>query len=199
MNKICLALLSMCFLSACAVGPLVSQETARTVGDDKNEWLGGFGQAGYVIKYTRGIGKDFDFGVQWESLSLGIRFKYAFINQESGLSLAGALGAGTSIGGSHYYGDLLMSYKSGFFEPYSMVRVVSVKTDPLEFKDEDTGKMHFTVGRAQYVYGQATLGARFWLDPNWLLSMEASSLFSMTKDVKISSNVFAGAAFGYRY
>lgn len=116
MTKIKLALLgiSTSLLSACAFGPLVTHETARTVGKGHHEVLGGYGNSGYVIKWNAGITDDIDIGLQLESLSLGIRGKYAFINNERGFSVAAAAGIGSSIGGSHYYGDLLASYKNAW-------------------------------------------------------------------------------------
>lgn len=191
--------LSFLSLSACAVGPLVSHETARTVGNANHELIGGYGQAGYVVKWNYGITKDLDFGIHWESLSIGVRFKYAFINPSAGFALAAAAGAGSSVGGEHYYGDLLASYKSGHWEPYGTVRIVHVKTDPVEFRDKDTGIFDFTVPSATYEYGQGILGTRFWFTENWLLSVEASTLFAITKGFEFSNGFFAGGAFGYRW
>src|SRR4051794_11386575 len=91
-------------LGGCAVGPLVSHETARTVGKGHNELVAGYGIAGYALKWNLGLDDSLDVGIHWESLSLGARAKYAFINgREHGWSLASALGAGLSIGGKHYY------------------------------------------------------------------------------------------------
>lgn len=186
-------------LSGCAVGPLVSHETARTVGSRNSELIGGYGQAGYVFKWNYGLGKDFDIGLHWESLSIGLRAKYAFINSSNGFSLAAALGIGESLGGSHYYGDILFSYLVKKFEPYGTIRLVHVKTDPVEFRDEDTGHVDFTVRSYKYDYGQGILGARIWFNKNWFLSLEASTLFTVSDDVEIADGVLLGAALGARF
>ena len=106
--------LAAAFSAGCAVGPLVQHETARSVGKGDHEIIAGYGQAGYVLKWNAGVTENFDFGIHWESLSFGIRGKYSIINGRSGgISLAGAIGAGSSLGGSHQYGDLMVSYLSG--------------------------------------------------------------------------------------
>ena len=81
MNKILISVLLVFSLSGCAVGPLVSHETARTVGSSNSEIVGGYGQAGYVLKWNHGFGENFDLGFQYESLSVGFRAKYAFVNE----------------------------------------------------------------------------------------------------------------------
>jgi hypothetical protein len=191
--------LSAGFLNGCAVGPLVQHDTARTVGKGNNEFVGGIGQAGFVAKWNYGLTDKWDFGVQWESFSLGLRTKYAFIDDNDGWSFAGAVGTGASVGGSHYYADLLGSYLVKSWEPYGTLRFVRVKTDPVEFKDENTGTVDFTVNSSSYGYGQAILGTRYWFNAHWLVSAEVSSLFSMSSDLKIGSGVLVGIAGGYRF
>ena len=194
--------LVMCslLLTGCAVGPLVNHETGRTVGKHNSELVGGYGRAGYVAKWSFGLGEDVDFGVQFESLSIGIRLKYAFVNNhQGGWSFAGAIGAGDSLGGSHYYGDVIGSYLTGNWEPYGSVRIVHVKMDPLEFKDKDTGSMNFTINVGNYDYGQVMAGTRYWFTQNWLFSAEMSTLFAITSGVKIHDNFLVGGAFGYRF
>lgn len=186
-------------LTSCAIGPLVSHETARTVGNSKHEVLGGYGHAGYIIKWNYGLSDNLDLGLHWESFSIGLKAKYSFINaQESGLSLAAALGTGASIGGSHYYGDLMMSYLSKKWEPYSTLRFVRVKSDEMEFNDEETGERVFTIDSSRYSYGQFFLGTRYWLNQHWLLSLEASSIFTLSS-VEVSNNLIISGGLGYRF
>ncbi len=185
--------------SGCAVGPLVSHETARTVGNSNHEIVGGYGQAGYAFKWNYGVSENLDIGLHWESLSIGARIKYAFINSKDSWSLAAALGTGSSVGGSHNYLDIITSTMAGSWEPYATARLVKVKTDPLEFRNKDTGQVDFTISSAEYDYGQALLGTRYWFNANWLFSLEASSLFAINDSVKFGSNVLVGAALGYRF
>lgn len=198
--RLCLAAAAFLFTSACAFGPLYNQETGRTVGKRNVEITGGYGVAGYVLKWNAGILDDFDIGLQLESLSVGLRAKYAFIHaREHGFSAAAALGIGSSLGGNHYYGDLIGSYLAGAFEPYGSLRLVHVKTDPIEFKDKDTGDVTVVVDRASYDYGQAFLGSRVWFNKKVYLSIEASKLFAVTKGVKFGDGVLVGAALGARF
>ncbi len=191
--------LELVFLSSCAIGPLVSHDTARTVGKSNHELIGGYGDAGYAFKWNYGLNDNLDFGLHLESLSIGLRAKYAFINNKEGWSFATALGTGSSLGGSHYYGDIVGSYLVGSWEPYGTIRLVHVTTDPLELKDTDTGQINFVVASSEYNYGQFMIGTRYWLNQNWLLSVEASSLFTDSSDFDISKGIIAGAALGYRY
>lgn len=200
MKKIGLLFITLATLSGCAVGPLVVHETGRTVGASNHEVIVGYGLSSYVAKWNYGVNPNLDFAVQLEALSLGVKLKYAFINNvEKGWSLAAAIGTGVSIGGRHYYADVITSYLTGSWEPYTALRVVRVKTDPLDFKNEDTGNVDFTVDAYQYNYGQYILGVRYWFNPNWLFSLEGSALFSMSSSVKIGSSSLVGASFGYRF
>lgn len=187
------------FLSGCAFGPLVNHESARTVGESNHELMGAFGSPGYALKWTYGVTENFDVGLQWESLSLGIRAKYSFINQSEGWSFAGALGTGVSTGGNHNYGDLISSYATGAWEPYGTIRVVHITTDPMEFRNTDTGALSFTVDRSQYNYGQFFLGTRYWFNHNWLMSAEASWLFSITPGIVFSGAPLLSVNLGYRF
>jgi hypothetical protein len=65
-------LIPILFLAGCAVGPLATQETGRTVGSSQNDFSGGYGQSGYVFKWSHGFGEAFDLGVQFDQLSLGV-------------------------------------------------------------------------------------------------------------------------------
>lgn len=131
----------------------------------------------------------------WESLSIGIRSKYAFVNNSEGWSFAAALGTGASGTGTHYYGDLLGSYKAASWEPYTTLRVVHVENDDLEFEDSETGQVSLTIPGSEYDYGQFILGVRYWFAPHWLFSLEASTLFaSSVLDVTLVSG-----SLGYRF
>lgn len=185
--------------SGCAVGPMVIHETARTVGNSNNELIAGYGKAGYVVKWNYGISEDLDLGIHWESLSIGARLKYAFVNKPQGFSFATAIGTGTSVGGSHYYGDVIASYMTGSFEPYGTARFVHVKNDPLEFKDTNTGDITFTVSSSEYDYSQYIVGTRYWFTPHWLFSLEASSLSAVSSGLQIQSDTLVSGAFGYRF
>jgi len=187
-------------VSGCAVGPLVSHEPARTVGEGRDELTVGYGLASYVLKWNHGLAEDWDIGVQWEALSLGLRVKHAFVNaQEHGWSFAVAGGFGTSLGGNHYYGDLMLSHLSSSVEPYGSFRYVHVRTDPVDFRNENTGQVAFTVSSANYSYGQFFLGSRFWITPTVNFSLEISSLASLSSGLVLGDSLIYGAGLGFRF
>jgi hypothetical protein len=203
MNKLLsfMSLVAVATLSGCAVGPLANHETGRTVGISNHELMGGYNQGGYVLKWNYGLTENLDLGLHWESLSTGIRSKYAFVNNQEGWSLASALGAGISLTGSHYYGDLVGSYLIGSWEPYGTLRLVHVRNDSWDSNvdDDDSGLLNFTIPSIQYNYGQIFLGTRYWITPHWLFSLEASSFFSMSSGLEFDNSVLVGGSFGYRF
>lgn len=80
------------------MGPLVSHETARTLGHGNKKLLGGFGSGGFVVKFNYGARDNLDLGVQLENCSLGLRAKYSLLNSSHGWSYVVAGGLGTSVG-----------------------------------------------------------------------------------------------------
>lgn len=193
-------ILSLLVLSGCAVGPLTSHETARTVGDGNHEIVAGFGQSGFVGKWSYGLKEDLDIGVHLEFFSIGLRAKYAFLNSSNGFSLAGAAGIGDSLGGGHYYGELLTSYMFGTFEPFVTGRFVRVKTDPVEFgNDADNDEADFTINSYKFNYVQVLYGTRIWINPNWLVSVEGATFAAKSSGLSLAKwNTFS-AALGYRF
>lgn len=194
-----LVLLLATFSLGCAIGPLVSHETARTVGDSNHELVGGYGHAGILFKWNYGLSENWDLGFHLESLSMGVRTKYAFINNSSGWSAATAFGTGASLGGSYVNLDFMGSYVTGAWEPYGTLRLVRASFESTEFSDAETGDIIFTVPVSSYDYGQFIVGTRYWFSQNWLLSLEGSSLFSTTKGVNFNSNTLFSLGLGYRF
>lgn len=186
-------------LSGCAFGPLVSSESARTVGAGRKELVAGYGQLGPVFKFDYGLKSNWDVGFQGELLSVGVRTKYAFVNnQEKGFSLAGALGIGKSIDGSHAYADVMGSYLSGAWEPYLTGRFVHVKTDPSELLDVITHVLDLRVESSEYNYAQTMLGLRYWMSEHWMLTAEASSLVALSGG-SFKATPFATGTLGFRF
>lgn len=194
-----LILISLFIITSCAVGPLTSHETARSNGKGNHQLVGGLGNSGVALKWNYGLTENLDLGLQIESYSTGIRAKYSFINeQDKGWSLAAAAGTGVSIGGSHYYGDLMGSYLSGKWEPYTNLRIVKVEVDEMEFEDEDTGETQFTIDSARYSYGHYFLGTRYFLTENWLISGEVSTIFRLSS-VSVSNAFVYSLGLGYKF
>lgn len=195
-----LSSLFIVLLSGC-VGPMVMQETARTVGDGNSELSAAYSSGSqWAAKWNYGLNENWDMGIQIEALSLGLRTKYSLLNgQEGGWSLATAFGAGFSIGGNHYYFDLIASHLKGAWEPYTALRVVHMKIDPVEFKDDHSGETDFTIDLPDYNYGQYFLGTRYWFNKHWLLSLEGSMAFAIGKGIHFEKAVFFSAGAGYKF
>ncbi len=195
-----LVLTSFLFLSGCAFGPIVGGESARSVGDGGKDVIFGYGQAGYVFKFNYGLNPNWDLGMQLEALSIGVRTKYAFINnQELGWSLAGALGAGSSFGGTHYYADVIGSYLNSGWEPYLIARLVHIVTDPVKFADTNNSFLNgTTIPSTEYNYGQVMLGLKYWFTKNWNFNAEVGSLSYLSVGT-LKGNAFVTGTFGYRF
>lgn len=190
-QSIILTIVLSVFITGCAFGPLVSHETARTVGDGNHELAGGLGRAGYVFKWNYGLADNLDVGVHYESMGLGIRAKYAFLNNESGWSFATALGTGISIGGTYNNLDLMGSYKVSAWEPYATLRLVQAKSQDTTLEGE--GILGITSFKGQtFNYSHHILGTRYWFNERWMISVEVSSL-------SLISDPLYGAALGYRF
>ena len=210
LNNIFIVVFPVIFLNSC-MGSLVLNETARTVGNSNHEVTVGFGYPyGESINYTYGLTNDVDIGLRIESLGIGIRSKYAFLNQrDEGASLAIAGGAGTTIFANYYYGDLIASYLTGAFEPYTAVRGGYVKSRTSTSPDTDSiSNFVSTVGvpffSSEYGYVQPFIGTRIWFNKNWEMSLEGSYIIIFDEwhsELSQEKNPFIysfGISFGYR-
>ncbi|MEI8025962.1 MAG: hypothetical protein WCI18_06415 [Pseudomonadota bacterium] len=178
-------LLAIFFLATSCLPPMASHETARTLGPGNQEIIGGFGVCGHVLKWNVGITQDLDVGVQWETFNLGLRAKYAFINNsQSGFSLATALGGGNVNSGTYYYGDLMGSYLAGDWEPYGTIRASHTTCDSVQ-DDTKKGKELdnlFKCERKTYDRIQLVLGTKYWLNEKWFLSLEGGRVFAAAEE-----------------
>jgi hypothetical protein len=187
-------------LSGCAFGPLYSHDTAQTVGSNRFEMVGGYGNAGMAAKATFGLMDNLDIGIHWESLSIGLKLKYAFINNhDSGLSVAGTAGIGDSFGGVYYTAAGSISYLTNEFEPYFMLRGVYVNYNSSNSSNSSVSVNGSSLNLPEYTYSysylEPVLGSRLWLTPgHFFLSAEVGGIV-------IGSGAFAIAsgALGYRF
>ena len=143
------------------------------------------------------MSKDFDLGVHLESLSWGIRAKYAFINASKGWSLAGALGYGVSFNGRYTSEDLTASYLSNAWEPYGTLRFSQVTIPDTDIEDANTHEHIYTIKSSSFQYGQLIAGTRYWFNNNWMLSAEISRPFVVGSGIDIDGAFFS-LGFGYR-
>lgn len=186
------ALVSLLSSAGCAFGPLMVHETARTVGDRRDELSLGYGSTGADFKWHHGFHDNLDIGFQVEYLGAGLRAKWAFLNnQKAGPSAAMAVGYGYNWGGDHVYGDLIASYLEGQWEPYTSLRGVNASVNSQTWTDEKTGQVEWKIPRHSYQYGQFTLGTRYWFNQKFMMNIEASKLFSEEIEINDSSVLFS--------
>lgn len=152
----------------CAVAPLSNHITARTNGrGDSLASLGGTiatnKKSGWLpsLKYSLGLRDDLDLGFQYEVIQYGLWAKYAFLNQrDEGFAFSGLAGVGTSFEGFYGYVGPIISWKTGWFEPYLMTRFNYV--DSREAKMDLATVGEFTVKPGTYRYFQHTVGFMAW-------------------------------------
>lgn len=171
------ALVMLSSLAGCAVAPLNSTTTARSMGKDANQININVLVPG--IMYERGLSENFDMGagVEFQSvLLLNVFGKYAFINNlEGGFSLAGLGGVGAGDGTKSVYAGPILSYRHKWFETFLVARYNYVDwkyevsshddSDLLSFfpKTGHLGYSQFDVGMS--IIGETTslsLGAKFF-------------------------------------
>jgi len=187
-------------VSGCAVGPMTSHETARTVGKGKFEGLGGLGQSGYFAKGHFGVTRRLDLGLELETLTFGARAKGTIFRQKNGWSVASAFGFGGGSDNRYYYVDGIASYFLGHWEPYGTLRYISGKADLTELRSrEDATSLSFTTRKADFSYFQLMGGTRYWIDKNWLLSVEAATFLPVSTDFEVRDMLILSAAAGYRF
>jgi hypothetical protein len=166
-------------LSGCVTGPLASHETARTVGQGNHEIQLGTGSMPYFLKWNLGLSKDVDVALQWETFTVGMRGKYAFINNVQGPSLAATLGTGISFfGGDYVNSDLIYSYLFEKWEPYGVLRVAHVESSKKDLKNSETGKTEYTIDAYEYEYAEIIGGAKYWFTDQWSMTFEGGAAFT---------------------
>ncbi len=187
-------------LSSCALGPLMSHDTARSLG----EGVAAVDLAGTAIngmvKTGIGVTDNLDLGAQLEVFSFGLRAKYSLLNnREQGLSFALAGGTGWSHGGTHRYADIIGSYKINDFEFYSTARFVHASNTEKDFKDANTGQSVFVIAQRDYDYKQYIFGIRYWITDKILFDIEGTKISFDDKEIKFESPMQYGAGLGFRF
>jgi hypothetical protein len=166
-----LGLASLVLACSC-LAPLSNSFTGRSLGQGKVGLEGGAIAAGSalpVFKFSYGVTRDLDLGLQYDSFSIGLFGKYSIINnQESGFSLAGVAGGGVAVGGGYGFVGTAFSIKLGAFEPYAVGRYNFVSYG------ESSSSSGLSWEAGQHGYFQFTLGNVLWLGKGFGLNAEVS-------------------------
>ena len=195
--KVLLCLLSFSFVGC--VGPLLNHETGRSLGKGKQSIKLLAGTEGiWGIDWDIGLTEDFDVGIQYEALSLGLDAKYSLINNKTGIALAAMTGIGLTAGGTYYLAALATSYRVKDFEPFASLRFTQVNIDAADVKDTSTGTVFVSLPKTSYNYLQGFLGAKYWFAKAFALSVEAGSFVS-SSEVKFDQNAYYSFALEFAF
>lgn len=187
-----LVIVGLSLITGC-VGPLLNMETGHTLGAGKQSFRVSSTTNGYYgLNYAYGLFKDFDLSFNLEAASLGLAAKYSFLNQESGFSYATQLGTGSTYGGSYYILAMIGSYGMKPWEFFYSFRYTKVTIDSQKLTDSNTGEVFVTLPKTDYSYGQAFLGAKYWVTPQFGIDAEMGSFLS-TSEVKFDKNLYVSA------
>ncbi len=188
MLKKILILSSLCvFITGCAIAPLSNNFTGRSLGKKGVEIEGGAVVAGAAIpsfKFSYGVSSDFDLGIHYDSYCIGLFGKYSIINNNEGFATAGLFGGGATVNGYYLYAGPVLSFKTGFFEPYFVGRFNYVHYD--EFESD------FDIEPGNYSYLQLTGGSVFWISKKIGLNVEVSAFTGATGAGEIAAPIFLG-------
>lgn len=177
------------FSYSCAVAPVTSGFLGRTYGKGNLAMDGGGIIIGSGIPYFKagyGISRDFDLGLQYDFLAIGLFGRYSFINKTDGFSLAGLASAGSTADGTYIYTGPALSYKAGFIEPYFVGRYNYVNYDE---SDTQSG-IEFEAG--SYSYLQFNAGSVFWISPSVGANVEFTFFSGSTGSTELVGPLVSG-------
>ncbi len=191
----CALLFLIFLLNSCSLAPYSSTTSGRSYGAGKVQAEVGNINSTYNLKFGLGVTKDFDFGfvMEFGAISTSALFmKYSFINNETGPSLSGEFGYGSTETTKFYYlgttGSLAFSKE---FELFLNARINSVSTDSSDIeKDEFNGNVKILAYDLTYM--QATMGFNLWFTENAGLSLY--STYYKGEDIEtLSDSTFGGS------
>lgn len=178
--------------AACSIAPFSSSITARSNGNGVHSFQGGGtlvgakGVKGVLpeFKWLAGLTDNWDIGLQYEILSLGLLTRYSFVNNDEGFSLAGFGGFGDMVGGNYIYAGPAVSFRAGQWEPFFNLRYNHIhwkkQSGTLNFTSNDgtsTG-IPYETSAVDFHYYQAALGTVFWFTEKFGLNLDANAISS---------------------
>jgi len=187
---IAVPVLVLMLASACALAPISSNFTGRSLGSGTVGLDGGAVVAGsgmFAARLAIGLGPNLDFGAQYDTLSAGLFAKYSLINnRDSGFSLAGFAGGGVAVNGYYIYGGPSLSFKAGIFEPYFVGRFNWVHYG------ENKSSSGFDITAGDFNYLQFTAGSVLWFSRAVGINAEISYFSGTTGSTQLIGPIIAG-------
>ncbi|MCB0415008.1 MAG: hypothetical protein KDD50_11785 [Bdellovibrionales bacterium] len=195
-SRLLFAIFGLLF-SGCALGPILSHDNGRSLGDSNGSiGLNVTNQGYYALKASYGFDENLDIGVELEALALGLRGKYSFINQENGYSTAVVGGLGTTLGGSYYYVQSANSYRTGKWEPFGSLRITKVSYSASDITDANTGDILTSYPASSFTYGTIFIGSKYHFSEKFNLSLELSSFIAMESGLTFANSVMPSLGLG---
>lgn len=202
--KLIISLLIPIFMSGCAVAPLLTQKSGRSLG--KNNWvteLSVLPSLGASLNY--GVTEDLDIGVLIES-QLGTVYslygKYSFVNNEKKWSVALGGGAFMGVGfgeSSGFFLGPIVSYKADSVEPYLNLRYNYVSWKPgILTSDEQSDsliKLSDWLSDINFSYVQADFGINFWVSEKFAITPNGKAWIFFDDEVSTTSGIIPGISF----
>lgn len=199
MKLLIFSILSL-LLSSCSLAPFSTNTSGRSYGAGKFQAEVGNVNSTYNIKVGIGVSPNFDAGYVMEFGAIAtsaLFFKYSFLNNETGPSLAAEFGYGASDSSSFYYAGAIASLAfNKSFELFINPRVNFVNADKNDVeKDEFLGNVKLTELDTNYL--QLTYGMNVWFNQSTGLSLY--SVYFKGEDIETSSSSTFGAAFLFNF
>lgn len=195
MNKF-IIFVCLTFLSSCSLAPFAPSNSARSIGAGNIQTEIGNANSTYHIKMAAGIGESSDLGFDMEFGAIStsaIFFKYSFLNNQTGLSMASEFGYGSADKTNFYYLGLVTSFAfTDSFELFLNPRFnqVSTNEDDIE-RDKYHGNVKITSFELKYL--QMTYGMNIWFSESAGLSLY-STIYKGDDIETLEDGVF-GASF----
>tara|TARA_B100000925_G_scaffold262107_1_gene219226 strand:+ start:14291 stop:14893 length:603 start_codon:yes stop_codon:yes gene_type:complete len=174
-------LIVLLFCGACSLAPVVSEKTARTLGD--GNWETNVGMSPAVsVTVGRGFGESLDLHFSYESQIVPIvevGGKFSIIQNNEGLSFS-LFGGGFTDGGSSsgYYAGPVVSFKKNWIEFYGLAKYNNVTWEADASTDDDDSVFNFNLSINQnFDYWLAVAGVNFWFNEGFGLNINGKRFF----------------------
>ena len=187
-------------LTSCSLAPFSPTTSGKSYGKGKMQFEAGNVNSTYNLKFGLGASENFDAGfvMEFGAISTAAIFlKYAFLNNETGLSSAFEIGHGSTDSSVFYYGGLVASLAfTKEFELFVNGRINNVSTDETDIeKDKFNGNIKILAYDVNYL--SLAYGMSIWFNQNNGLSLY--SVYFRGTDVETLEDSTFGASFLFKY
>ncbi len=195
-----ISILFLLILTSCSLAPFGPTTSGRTTGQGNIQAQVGNINSSYHLQFAMGLSKEFDLGFTMEFGEISttaLFFKYAFINNKVGPSLAAEFGYGSTETTKFYYAGAVGSLAfSKEFELFLNGRINSVSTDETDIeKDKFHGNIKITDYELTYL--QLTYGLNIWFSEQAGLSLY--STYYKGENLETQSDSIFGGSFLFKF